>query len=214
MRRAASIVERCDLAGKSHDDVAAELGVARRQFYRDRALAFDALALELGDLLRSRSMPPSIDGAAHFGFEIAEALAGVGKYDDVEALLGGIAVTAKCDDRFRAMARWLETASESGERVRIQRALERAHQVAPSEQPAPFAYARFELAVLQAEELLEGADRSEERYAVLSALRSSHESNDERWEGARDGVGRSTRPRRIRRRFLRRRSPHSTKPKR
>jgi len=189
MRRAAAIVERCDLAGGSHDDVAADLGIARRQFYRDRALAFDALALELGDLLLSRSEVPSIDGAAHFGFEIAEALAGVGKYDDVEALLRGIAASATNEDGFRASARWLETASESGERVRIARALQFGRCIAtPRGKAATFARARFDLAALQAEELLEGGDRSAARRVMLDALRSAHESNDERWEALAMGL--------------------------
>jgi tetratricopeptide (TPR) repeat protein len=183
MRRAAAIVERCDLAGGSHDDVAADLGIARRQFYRDRGLALDALALELGDLLRSRSAPPSIDGAAHFGFEIAEALAGVGKYDDVETLLNDIASSAPCDDRFRASARGLETACESGERVRIERALAHARNIASSpEVPSTFARLRFDLAVLQGGELLDGTECDPQRLASLDALRSSHESSDERWE--------------------------------
>ncbi len=189
MRRAAAIVERCDLAGGSHDRVAADIGIARRQFYRDRALAFDALALELDDLLRARSVPPSVDGAAHVGFEIAEALAGVGKYDDVEALLGGIATAATCDDRFRAIARWLETACESGERARIRRALARARGVATTlERAAAFPRARFDLALLQAAELLEGSDRSVERSPLLDALRSCLESNDERWEALSMGL--------------------------
>jgi tetratricopeptide (TPR) repeat protein len=185
MRRAASIIERCDLDGREHDAVAVEIGLARRQFYRDRSLALAALALELDDLVRAKpARVQSIVDATRLSFDVAETLVGVGRYDEVEALLGGIAVSAASpDDRLAASARLVEAACESGERLRTLRALDCARRVGGSvESGAAAARMRFDLASVLADDMLGGPAGGECRTLLLDRLRASAESTDERWE--------------------------------
>ena len=185
MRRAAAIIERVDLGGREHAAVAREIGLARRQFYRDRSLAFDALALEIDDLVRAKPAPVyAAFDAARLGFDVAETLVGVGKYDDAEALLNPIAASAGIiEDRLAAAARLIEAACESGERERTQRALDRARALETAAETGTFpARARFELAAILADEMLAGPARDQRRTALLDRLRAADESSDERWE--------------------------------
>lgn len=185
MRRAACIVERCDLDGGSHAAVAREIGVARRQFYRDRALALDALAIELDDLIRARS-PQAARTAdtLRLAFEAAETMIGVGRYDEAENVLMRVDESATIyGDRLRATARLLETAVESGERARQQRTFERARTLGTPAGGAPVAArARFDLAVLLVQTELAGADCRLQRARLLDELRALDEADDERWE--------------------------------
>lgn len=185
MRRAARIVERCDLEGRSHALAAREIGLARRQFYRDRALALGALAIELDDVLRARTPHalPTADHAA-LAFEAAETMAGVGRYDDAEAVLDRVLATSEePGDRLRAAARLLETASESGDRLRQRRALERAQARCASLAGAPVAARiRFELASLQARVEVGASADALQRSHLLDQLRARSEADDERWE--------------------------------
>ena len=190
---------------------------SRRQFYRDRALALEqrwrsnstTCCARKTCRLASTTTPRT---------SVSEIARGAGKCseisDDVEALLGGIATAATCDDRFRAIARWLETACESGERARIRRALARARGVATrwNGRLRSRALASTSPSCRQ-EELLEGSDRSVERSPLLDALRSCLESNDERWEALSMGLTQhaTAAPRRE---ISQRRSPRFTKPRR
>lgn len=190
MRRAASIIEQCDLAGRPHDSVSGEIGLARRQFYRDRALAIDALALELDDLVRAKpvSAPAALD-ATQLGFDVAEALVGIGRFDEVDALLERIAASAGTNNRFRACARLVEAACESGERARTQRAIERARSLTASCEPAAFLpRARYDLALMLAEDILAGPEAKDRRGPLLDRLRSCIDSTDERWENLAVGL--------------------------
>jgi tetratricopeptide (TPR) repeat protein len=185
MRRAARIIERCDLGGRPHETVALEIGLARRQFYRDRALALDALALELDDLLAAATPHvAAIVDASRLAFETSEMLVGIGKYDDAEALLAHVeASTRDPDDRLRAAARLVEAACESGERTRTQRALERARGAGDAIAAAgTLARVRFELSLALADDALAVAASGERRLALLDELRSRPDSSDERWE--------------------------------
>jgi tetratricopeptide (TPR) repeat protein len=184
MRRAASIIERCDLGGSSHDAVANEIGLARRQFYRDRSLALDALALELDDLVRTKParVVAHVD-AARLNFDVAETLVGVGRYDEAEALLGRMCASSDGDERLRAAARLVEAANESGERARTQRAIDCAHTVEASAGPALLpVQARFDLALILADDMLAAPVGDERRMALLDRLRALTASTDERWE--------------------------------
>lgn len=184
IRRAARIVERCDLEGCSHAAVAREIGLARRQFYRDRALALGALAIELEDVLRARV--PHAGRAAEsvpLAFEAAETMVGIGRYDDAEAVLERVLATAhNADDRVRAAARLLEAAVESGDRRRQRRALERVQPQRGRLPNAPAARIRFELASLQAKAELGVPADAAQRACLLDELRARNDSDDERWE--------------------------------
>ena len=184
MRRAARIVERCDLDGASHAAVAREIGLARRQFYRDRALALGTLAIELDDLLRARTpyVTTAVD-AVRLAFEAAETMVGVGRYDDAENVLGRVLASAgNAGDRVRAAARLLEAAVESGERARERRALDRegAQRALLVDAPAT-ARLRFELARLQTSAEL-SAPAEARRVHLLDELRALTDAGDERWE--------------------------------
>lgn len=104
-RRAALILQRCDLDGANHDDVAAELGVSRRQFYRDRDAALRLLKAELeGRLPAPAAYATSVNDFATLAFESAEALTALGKFDDAKASLERIADGAASPaDRLRAL---------------------------------------------------------------------------------------------------------------
>ncbi len=184
MRRAANIVERCDIAGDPHEAVANDAGLARRQFYRDRQLALESLALELDDVLRvQESSSLTLVDATHIGFDVAEALVGVGKFDEAEALLERIATSASPDDRVRACARSIEGACETEERGRTRRALARATEIISGIDASSFlARARFDLAVITANELICAPLSTNARAALLDRLRDMSEASDERWE--------------------------------
>jgi hypothetical protein len=181
LRRAARIVERCDLDGDAHADAANDAGVARRQLYRDRAFAFESLAIELDDALRARSPQAArtVD-AARLTFDAAETLVGVGRYADAERLLQRVCRNAAGDDRRRASARLLETAVDWGEPEALRRALKCSQLFAESDL---IAHRRLELAVLCARAALGDApEETAERTRILNALRVVGEASDERWE--------------------------------
>lgn len=53
--RQRAIVERYDIAGHPREQVAAELGISLRQFYRERRVALQRIADSIGDAVRVRA---------------------------------------------------------------------------------------------------------------------------------------------------------------
>jgi tetratricopeptide (TPR) repeat protein len=177
-RRAARIIERCDLDGEPHDVVAAELGLSRRQFYRDRQLALELLAIEL-----ETSMGPTADAYVEtsehrIAVEVADALLGIGRFDEAQRAFERIATSAASgDDRLRAAARALETACERGDTICIRRTLDRLESAtATIASVSVSARARATLARTLAEDALQlHTDAQARRETALGELRSARD---------------------------------------
>ncbi len=85
------ILVRCDLNGESHKEVAAALGISRRQFYLDRRAAF----LLLADALQQTDVEPWIEGpsadALSMRLGYVEMMREQGRFDAVwRELLGAV----------------------------------------------------------------------------------------------------------------------------
>lgn len=183
-RRAAHIIERCDLQGCGHKEVAEQLGLSRRQFYRDRLLALEVLATELER--RAGGVPGRVEAAEErIPFEIADAFLGLGRFDDAHHALSHLASSAATgDQRLRALARILESACESGDRERVRRSseeLERAAQSVPSRATAT--NARVNLARALVEDVFGSADDARaRREAEIARLRAASDRDDDLYE--------------------------------
>jgi tetratricopeptide (TPR) repeat protein len=109
-RRQRTIIERCDLRREPHALVAADLGLSRREFYRERKRACGPLAEYLArvDLTDSaRSLPDEFDLALTF----AESLCRLGRHDAAIASMEALGARA----------------SGTLERIRVNVALASAH---------------------------------------------------------------------------------------
>lgn len=127
-RRAAAILKRCDVEGASHSEVAVELGLSRRQFYRDRGIALQLLAVEMESRLHA---PPaalhSVNDAATLAFESVASLLAIGKFEDAKEVLERIASsTPNDDDALRALCDLVEVACEEMRDAEALQVLERA----------------------------------------------------------------------------------------
>lgn len=122
-----AIVTRCDVGGEAHKAVSADLGLSRRQFYRDLASARHAVAQEIrGEVVRVADPASAIPFAAQL--QTAATLAAAGHrrvayraFEPVATLMsGGEAVWGRC-----VLAEFL---LQEGDVAGADRELERARQ--------------------------------------------------------------------------------------
>ena len=129
--RQRAIVYRCDVRGEKHETVARDLGISRREFYRERRRAFERLGLALEREFSttvevSRIRPTEF----HLRLQYASSLHLVGRFD---AALDELAVlSAESDDvpdRLRALCYGVEIACDAGEASRAGQLLESAREL-------------------------------------------------------------------------------------
>jgi ATP/maltotriose-dependent transcriptional regulator MalT len=97
VRRMATIIRRCDLDGEYQDAVAREIGLQKRQFFRERRLAIERIAPQIYKLVEARSLsiqaPPNenellVEAAVWFRYRGFER----------QALQHLLAVVKECSD--------------------------------------------------------------------------------------------------------------------
>lgn len=129
--RAATILRRCDIDGAAHAQVAAELGLSRRQFYRDRSLALQLLATEMEDRIQTpQSGSAAAADLATLAYESVEALLAVGQFDHAKAALERISRSACApEDRIRACCDLVDIHCEDVRHAGAAQALESAREI-------------------------------------------------------------------------------------
>jgi hypothetical protein len=175
-RRAALILRRCDLDGAPHPEVALELGLSRRQFYRDRSIALQLLAAEMEARLHVPSLPMhAVNDVTALAFESAEALLAIGKFDDAKENLERLASSAAHPgDRLRALCDIVEVACEEMRDDEALAVLEHARRLKPDSavESARVALAESAYATLMCRHL-EAAAHRESAMLVLRPLNGS-----------------------------------------
>jgi tetratricopeptide (TPR) repeat protein len=107
-----AIVRRCDLQRESHAAVAADLGISRRQFYRERKRACARLA---DYLERTRSYDAvSCENEFDLHWDIASGFCAAGKYDSAVLMMEGLAAAGEAPQRIRAYAGLVPMLGEVG----------------------------------------------------------------------------------------------------
>ncbi|HEY3675191.1 MAG TPA: hypothetical protein VGK84_04305 [Candidatus Tumulicola sp.] len=128
-RRRRAILERCDLRGRPHEEVAAELGLSRRQFYRDRSEAIRLLAAFFTGAAR-RPQPRSMPSEFDLSLEYAESLAHLGRRSaaiaSIKALVGSCPAL---DEQVRALLSLTELYGDAGTLDEARAALREARAV-------------------------------------------------------------------------------------
>lgn len=186
--RAARIIELCDLEGCTHEDVIREIGLSRRQFYRDRSMGMELVAIELDSVLVGN--PQRTASAAHrrFEFDIAETLIRTGRPVDAENILLRLCENTKEEDRTLSCALLVYSACESGDTNGVCKALALAKQYLPKGVASGVVGARLELALCDADELLGRRGARARRLRTLDRLRTMGDDTDERWETLASGL--------------------------
>lgn len=184
-RRAATILQRCDLDGAAHPEVALELGVSRRQFYRDRDVALRLLTAELEARLPApASASTSVIDTAALAFDAAEALLALGKFGDAKLTLERIAEsTESSTNRLYALAELVDIECEEMCEPDALAHLHRARSVWQSSgEGDPLIYARLALAESSHATLLgnliEAATHREQSIAALRRSPASPASGE------------------------------------
>ena len=70
--RHSAILLRYEVKGEPRESVAADLGISRRQFYRERELALEVYAALLSDRIRAGRFEPNNFGGSRLGLVAAE----------------------------------------------------------------------------------------------------------------------------------------------
>jgi tetratricopeptide (TPR) repeat protein len=128
LRRLQAIVERCDLGEEPHDVVARELGVCRRQFYRDRREAFERIAC----IVREQAVAPAFSVAERpdevaLQLTLASRLQNAGHFSAARTALERLSTqTLAPPQRALAMHELIELLCESGNISEARTALTRA----------------------------------------------------------------------------------------
>lgn len=124
--RQRAILTRCDLRGEKHQGVARDLGISRREFYRERRRALERLAVSLEREFSTPVEPARIRPSEfELRMQYASSLRMVGHFDAALKELD-LAHDAPAPDAVRALCRSVEIACDAGDAKRAHRALEAA----------------------------------------------------------------------------------------
>jgi len=124
--RQRAILTRCDLRGEKHENVARDLGISRREFYRERRRAQERLALALQREFSAPVEPARIRPSEfELRMQYASSLRMVGHFEAALKELE-LAHDAPAEEAVRALCRSVEIACDAGDAKRATRALHSA----------------------------------------------------------------------------------------
>jgi tetratricopeptide (TPR) repeat protein len=113
-RRRRTILEQCDLRSRPREEVAAELGLSRRQFYRDRSEAIRLLAAFFTHAAR-RPEPRSMPSEFELSLEYAQSLAHLGRRSAAIASIKALVASRPAfDQQVRALLSLAELHGDAG----------------------------------------------------------------------------------------------------
>jgi tetratricopeptide (TPR) repeat protein len=128
--RQRAIVSRCDLRGEKHESVARELGISRREFYRERRRAFDRLGLALEREFSTPVEPARIRPSEfELRLQYASSLHLVGRFDPALKELEMLGAQDRpAHERTRPLCYGVEIACDAGSTTSAQHLLDAARQ--------------------------------------------------------------------------------------
>jgi tetratricopeptide (TPR) repeat protein len=112
--RRRTILEQCDLRSRPREEVAAELGLSRRQFYRDRSEAIRLLAAFFDHAAR-RPQPRSMPSEFELSLEYAQSLGHLGRRSAAIASIKALVASRPAfDQQVRALLSLTELHGDAG----------------------------------------------------------------------------------------------------